>query len=287
MFSKALIATDLSLASHHVVCSAASLDRLGLKEAVLLFCFIDVLSDETMLAYKVIESARPMFTGQKKALEEKGFSVTGEMVVCRSYQEINRQAERNDCSLVVVGSSGKKMSSFGGVVNAVLHNLTRPTLVLRVRFQEEEGEVVCKDCAFDPLKHVLFPTDFSDNAERAFAYVQKIADSRAERVTLMHVQNQARIEKASREQLAEMNRIGRLERLKTDLEGRGIGTVDIELPYGLPKREIVEYTRQNDVSLVVMGSQGRGFVKEFFLGSVSHSVARYAASSVLVIPPLG
>jgi nucleotide-binding universal stress UspA family protein len=105
----------------------------------------------------------------------------------------------------------------------------------------------------------------------------------------MHVQNQARIEKTSEEQLAEINRIDseRLERLRTDLEGRGVGTVDIELPYGLPKREIVEYTRQNDVSLVVMGSQGRGFIKEFFLGSVSHSVARYAASSVLLIPPHG
>jgi nucleotide-binding universal stress UspA family protein len=160
MFSKALIATDLSLASHHVICSATSLERLGLKEAVLLYCFVDALSDETMLAYKVIESARPMFMGQKKALEEKGFSVTGEMVVCRSYQEINRQAERNDCSLVVIGSSGKKMSSFGGVVNAVLHNLTRPTLVLRVRFQEERGEVVCKDCAFDPPQARSVPDGF-------------------------------------------------------------------------------------------------------------------------------
>jgi hypothetical protein len=132
---------------------------------------------------------------------------------------------------------GQEAVEFGGVVNAVLHNLTRPTLVLRVRLQVEKGEVGSKDCACDPLQHVLFPTDFSDNAERAFAYVRKIADCQAKRVTLMHVQNQSRIEKASEEQLAEMNRIDseRLERLKTDLEGRGVGTVDIDLPYGLPK----------------------------------------------------
>jgi nucleotide-binding universal stress UspA family protein len=38
------------------------------------------------------------------------------------------------------------------------------------------------------------------------------------------------------------------------------------------------------VSLVVMGSQGRGFVPELFLGSVSHNVARHGDASVLLIP---
>jgi len=33
-----------------------------------------------------------------------------------------------------------------------------------------------------------------------------------------------------------------------------------------------------------MGSQGRGFIKEVFLGSVSNNVARHSAASVLLIP---
>ncbi|WP_372963006.1 universal stress protein [Mesotoga sp.] len=39
-----------------------------------------------------------------------------------------------------------------------------------------------------------------------------------------------------------------------------------------------------EVNLVVMGSQGRGYVKEFFLGSVSQNIARLCPSSVLLIP---
>jgi len=39
-----------------------------------------------------------------------------------------------------------------------------------------------------------------------------------------------------------------------------------------------------EVKLVVMGSQGRGYVKEFFLGSVSQNIARLSPSSVLLIP---
>jgi len=34
----------------------------------------------------------------------------------------------------------------------------------------------------------------------------------------------------------------------------------------------------------VMGSQGRGFVSESFLGSVSHQVARRSPAPVLLIP---
>ena len=288
MFSKALIATDLSAASHTVVCSAAGLKELGATEAVLLYCFVNTFGDETMAAQKIMEKAEPAVMEQKKVLEERGFSVKTKMAMSGSYLEINRQADENECSLIVVGSSGQAMSKFGGVANSVIHNLSKPALVMRVKLQEEGGTLVCKDCKFDPFEHVLYATDFSETSEHAFSYVQKISDCGAKRITLMHVQNKARFESKSDDITKEHYRMDsdRLERLKADLEKRGAKQVDIELPYGLPKEEIVNYTRQHDVSLVVMGSQGRGIVKEFFLGSVSHSVARYAETSVLLIPPL-
>ena len=37
------------------------------------------------------------------------------------------------------------------------------------------------------------------------------------------------------------------------------------------------------VSLMIMGSQGLGFVKELYLGSVSHYMARHSASSVMLV----
>ncbi|MBW8382433.1 MAG: universal stress protein, partial [Youngiibacter sp.] len=38
------------------------------------------------------------------------------------------------------------------------------------------------------------------------------------------------------------------------------------------------------VNLIIMGSQGSGFMSELFLGSVSHNVLRHADCSVLVVP---
>jgi hypothetical protein len=48
--------------------------------------------------------------------------------------------------------------------------------------------------------------------------------------------------------------------------------------------EITRSIGERNAHLVVMGSQGRGFVKELFLGSVSHNVARHSDAAVLLIP---
>ena len=50
------------------------------------------------------------------------------------------------------------------------------------------------------------------------------------------------------------------------------------------KKEIVERTQESEISLVVMGTQGRGFFGELFLESVSHVAARHAPVPVLLVP---
>ncbi len=290
MFSNLLVATDLSSASHRVVCASASLKQLGAKKAVLLYCANVSMVDENMVSVELLKSVEPDFAMQKKNLIDNGFEVTGEMLNA-TYYAINNQADAHNSSLIVIGSIGRTMSGktkLGSVANAVVHGATRPVLIFRVMLAEKGKELYCQECSFDMMEHILFPTDFSENSEHAFGYVQKMADCGAQRITLMHVQNKSRLENSTEEQLREHNRMDseRLERLKADLGKKGAKNVDIVLPYGLPKQEIVEYTNRNRVSLVVMGSQGRGYIKEFFLGSVSHSVARYSDSSVLLIPPL-
>lgn len=68
------------------------------------------------------------------------------------------------------------------------------------------------------------------------------------------------------------------------LNKAGKAKADIELTYGSPFEEIMRVINEQDVNQVVMGSQGRGFVEEIFLGCVSHNVVRNASVSVLLIP---
>ncbi|MCH8476043.1 MAG: universal stress protein [Opitutales bacterium] len=55
----------------------------------------------------------------------------------------------------------------------------------------------------------------------------------------------------------------------------------------LPRKDFSEITRlveEHKSQLVVMGTQGRSFSGELFLGSVSHHVARASSAPVLLVP---
>ena len=160
--------------------------------------------------------------------------------------------------------------------------------MVRIAVIEGEGETKCEASCLDPSKRVLFATDFSDTAQRAFASLEKMAERGWKKVTLMHVQDSAKISKHLKERLDEFNSIDteRLEMLKEALARKGISDVDIAISYGLPFQEIVRLAKDGRHSLIVMGSQGRGFAEELFLGSTSHNVVRHAPLPVLLIPAL-
>jgi nucleotide-binding universal stress UspA family protein len=287
MFSRILVATDLSEASDRAICALAGLQALGSREAILVHCL--KIPGGATLAQTIKERMQHSIQEEQKTLEELGFRTTFEVVVGLPGTEINRIAADKECSLIVVGSHGQTMAGeilLGSVASAVIQSATRPVLVIRLRIHQENGHPVCDPATCNPLQHVLFPTDFSDNAERAFSYVEKIAGAGAKRITLLHVQDSTKIEKHLKGRLKEFNAIdtARLDRMKRQLEEKGAEDVRIELPYGLPAKEILHQLQSGDVSLVVMGSQGRGYFSEVFLGSVSHRVARHSQVPILLIP---
>ena len=134
---------------------------------------------------------------------------------------------------------------------------------------------------------ILFATDFSDNSYRAFDFLKGIISAGKNKVTLFHVQDKTKIGKRLKDKLEEFNRIDsqRLDMMKKDLKEKGSKEIDTKIVYGIPTKEILEEAK-NNYALIVMGSQGRGFFKEIFLGSVSHNVVRNANISVLLIPVL-
>ena len=148
--------------------------------------------------------------------------------------------------------------------------------------------------AYEPLArggfgdHVLFATDFSEMAANAFTCIEQLVAQGARKVTLVHVQDKTELEQHLMGRLEEFNAQdrGRLESLKQTLLNKGASQVEIEVCYGVPFQEITRLIKERNVRLVVMGMQGRGFAGEFFLGSVSHNVARHSVAPLLLIPGL-
>lgn len=292
MFSKALIATDLSPASDTVLDCMGSLRSLGTREVLLLHAiFVHVHYPETYDTEDALRKASvPKLEEQRARLQAEGFQVTAEMVVGRPARIISQYAAERDMSLIVVGSHGASLQRdvlLGSVANELVNRATLPVLVVRQKITEDPaGRARCEAACTDLLADVLHPTDFSDTAERAFTYVEKMAASGVKRVRLLHVQDHARLMPHLAERLPEFDAtdVARLGRLKDRLRSLGKADVAIEVTHGFPAPEIVKRASGGTVSLVVMGSQGRGFVAEVFLGSVAHNVVRLAPVPVLLVP---
>lgn len=285
MLESIVFASKLIAASDEAVKCLDALKPLGAERVVLVHAVPPDATQEPDPGHEA--AARAKLDAQCELVGSMGFETTAELRRGLPYQEILDAARRHNGSAIVLyttaeGGAGDLYR--GAVAHEVLNKTTFPVLLLRVKTTapEKYGEVLCPEIP----GHLLFPTDFSANAEQAIAYVEHIVASGCKKVTLMHVQDRARISGHLEHRLEEFNATDRerLETIKARLQKAGEAEVRHELFYGSPAQEILREAEEGDYSLIVLGSQGRGYIPEVYLGSVSHKVVCYAPAPILLIP---
>lgn len=137
---------------------------------------------------------------------------------------------------------------------------------------------------------VLVPVDWSEQADAA---VDLVFDEFPEAtLVLLHVINpaeagfstQASIPSASEDWYEQEKE--RAESLFDGIEERADNRgmdVERELDVGRPTTTIVEFTEDNDIDHIVMGSHGRQGVTRILLGSVTETVVRRSSVPVTVV----
>lgn len=304
----AILGTDLSAASDRIIENSTEFKLFGITRIILVYV-LNLRSTMDFAEYN-LNSAQNKLDYQKKRLLSFDFEVDTKIVMGVPAIELMRQVKINDAELVIIGSRGNSWSksTLGETASEVLHNIKCPVLLMAFNKGQEEQELmesiqedlhhfekfISQFRKQEPKielmhrnlnQHVLLTTDFSDFSENAFQWLKNQL-APVPRLTLMHIQDVVRI-KHLEHKLEEFNQIdeARLERLKEDFSGLHPETeIKNVLAYGNPKQLISQYIRDSKATLTVMGSQGRGYISEFFLGSVSLRVARQADSNVLIIP---
>lgn len=140
------------------------------------------------------------------------------------------------------------------------------------------------------MKYLVYPTDFSENSVAALRYAYTISKKLKVKVIILHVFDPDDLEGG----LAESEKKDvwdhhkrRLENfcslnLKQDFEDLGI-TVALVKGRNVSK-EIVEYIKDKNVQVLVMGACGSGTIKDFFLGSTSTKMLSISPVPVLTVP---
>ncbi len=128
------------------------------------------------------------------------------------------------------------------------------------------------------LTQILVPTDFSRNSAQAINYACDLAKQSKARLHLLHVVGR---DFDKRDQVNRLERIGAMVDARAELS---LDTVK-QVIGGQPANVIVEYSQDNEIDLVVMGTHGRSGLAHLTMGSVAEHVLREAPCPVLVLGP--
>lgn len=291
MFERVLFPTDFSPFANQLVDCFDELKKAGTKEVVLLHVLEPWAAigwaqvDETLLDERR-EQARLKLAEIGQRLQASGFRVRTHVVMGFVHQEIVRVARDEQVSLIVMGTHGHGFFR-GAVVGSVTHNVARhapvPVLVHKLKLLEPLGKEECGFVCQRLFQRVLLPTDFSDCAEGALALAKQLHGAGTAEVVVLHVQDVRKLRPHLAHKMEEFNRIDseRLEKIRSHLEYFGF-KVKIVLREGIPFQEIDRVARDEDVSLIVMGSHGRSALADVLLGSVADAVICRHPRPVLV-----
>jgi nucleotide-binding universal stress UspA family protein len=285
MFETIVLATDLSPVWDEIVACAGELKALGCSRVIL--THVTGVKFLMGMEGKLEAEAKAGLEKQAAHLEAQGFQVIMELrqgLPAYSLQEVARCCEAD---LIVVGSHGKQEGILGSVSSAIVHHATRPILLLPMDLKPEKPEGRCRLNCSELLRHILFPADFSEISERALEYVGGLGPKGVGQVTLLNALDVPLHEAYPPEyrEWAEGAARDLLEQWQQRLAQAGLSRVEAVYDPGHPLPAILEILKSRDISLIVMGTQGRGFIQEIFLGSVAHNVCRLAPCPVLLIPP--
>jgi nucleotide-binding universal stress UspA family protein len=276
---RALCATDLSAASEATIENETCLDCLG-RIGVRTIHLVTVVSANVhpgMPGVDFEERRRRGLDRYRSVIEAAGFAVETHVVRGTPHRRLNGIAETVHADLSVVGSRGQSPLE-NRVVGSTTRNLARttvvPLLVNRVE-RAVDDPTVRREHLF---RSVLFATDFSEHAARAFEAFCYLRHA-TEEATLVHVRSPK--DAGADGGVSPAERLA--ERART-LEEWGIET-RTEVRRGDPAEEILAAEAAVTPSTVLVGSKGRSRIRRLLLGSVSEEIVARATGNVLLVPP--
>ena len=271
-----VFATDLSDANEAAIRSRTCLDcldNIGVTEVHLVTVVPDNVTSG-LPGMGAASDARQALQAQRDVFESAGFDVETHVARGTPYRRINGFAERLNADMVVIGSRGESPLEnrlVGSTTRNVARTSARPLLVERIAPPESDKAVV-KEHLFE---HVLFTTDFSENAQKAFEYLPHLTGATQE-VDLLHVQHgDTEISDAQE----------RLDELAAEVEREMGIEAGTNIRNGDPVQEILAEEERVGATTTLLGTRGQSRLRRLLLGSVSEAVVARGNNNVLLVPP--
>lgn len=276
MFTKALVALDLSDAEAPILNFLPELQDWGVEKLVLAHMTEPGIATCAAIAYQ-----RDFENWLEKCafpLRKSGFEVETSVIASADpARDIVALSQRLGCNLIVMGSRSKNRHNphfVGSFARVVIQNTTLPLLLQWIEPTARETQAWCEEVLRDTLSHILFATDFSPITANAQKAMLQLAP-RSIQVECVHVLQEET--NAIHEELAQRN----LNDIEKEIEAQGC-KASSRLLHGKPAEEIAHLAKANEVSLIVVGK------KDNFgnpaIGSTATRLIEISGRPVFIVP---
>jgi nucleotide-binding universal stress UspA family protein len=137
------------------------------------------------------------------------------------------------------------------------------------------------------MSKILFPTDFSEASEKAFPYAHSFAQFLNRSIEVVHYYHPVMNDLSG----VDYNLAKELQDMKTEqmekfIDRLDLGEVEVKtsVQVGFPIQTIVERSKEDEVSLIIMSTKGEKNALDRWLGSISSEVSVKARCPVILVP---
>ncbi|MEW6536257.1 MAG: universal stress protein [Candidatus Auribacterota bacterium] len=147
------------------------------------------------------------------------------------------------------------------------------------------------EAAMVNFKHILYPTDFSPYSTVALDYCISLAHKYQSKISILHVVEVFLPDPEYLTLYGEIDTIYKQfekdaeKRMASLLEKNQFKKLDISshIIIGKPFIEIIQFSRNNNTDLIVMGSHGKSALSHILFGSTADKVVTKASCPVLIV----
>ncbi|MBI3866463.1 MAG: universal stress protein [Planctomycetia bacterium] len=142
-------------------------------------------------------------------------------------------------------------------------------------------------------QRILVPTDFSEPAQAALDYAKTLAEALGASLQVLYVMDDPLPGFKMPDHVCSIPAIKRqLEREAADQLAAALTPqekakfrAELTSVWGNPYAKVLEFAKERNIDLIVMGTHGRGALQHVLMGSVAERVVRHAPCPVLTIRP--
>ncbi len=276
-FKKALIATDFSKQSNQLLACVKELITFGLEELVLLHV-VDIQAAGGNAAELQLHNQEKL-NFEKQKLEDENLTVTALSVIGFPSAEIERVADEENVSVILIASHGKgfiKNVFIGSTASKIIRS-SKHTIYLEKYQEILQG--VCKKTYSGNFKKVLIPLDFSDMSE---ALVNQLSTSGfpIEELIFTHViHTSEHLDTAS---VLHKEAGEKFEKIQERLQPY-FSNISYVVNQGVASNKILDLAQKENVSLIMIPKRSKATLVDKILGTVSEKIVQQSFCSVLLL----